>query len=89
MLLEAMSTEDQADIQSFFGVGGIHGLPNQPWDNVTGDPPFDPTSGQWGGYCTHGSVVFPTWHRPYVMLYEVRFTSFFDHVLPLTKQYFY
>lgn len=24
------------------------------------------------GYCTHGSVLFPTWHRPYVVQYEVR-----------------
>lgn len=24
------------------------------------------------GYCTHISVLFPTWHRPYVSLYEVR-----------------
>jgi len=23
------------------------------------------------GYCTHGNVLFPTWHRPYVALYEV------------------
>jgi tyrosinase len=68
--LQAMSTTDQSNIQSFFQVGGIHGLPNIPWDGVTGNPPFNPQSNQWGGYCTHGSVLFPTWHRPYVMLYE-------------------
>ena len=47
-------------------VTGIHGKPPIPWDNVKGisDPAF-------GGYCTHGSVIFPTWHRPYVVLYEV------------------
>ncbi|KAK5657068.1 hypothetical protein OQA88_3595 [Cercophora sp. LCS_1] len=22
------------------------------------------------GYCTHSSVLFPTWHRPYLVLYE-------------------
>jgi tyrosinase len=71
-----MSTQDQGYILSFFGVGGIHGLPYQPWDGANGDPPFDPSSGQWGGYCEHGSVLFPTWHRPYVMLYEVFSTSF-------------
>lgn len=24
------------------------------------------------GYCTHGSILFPTWHRPYLALFEVR-----------------
>ena len=23
------------------------------------------------GYCTHGSILFPTWHRPYLSLFEV------------------
>ena len=27
------------------------------------------------GYCTHGTVLFPTWHRPYVALFEVRTES--------------
>ena len=71
-----MSANDQKNIQSFFGVGGIHGLPNIAWDGAVGATSFDPNSGQWGGYCTHGSVLFPTWHRPYVMLYEVCHISF-------------
>ncbi|CAA7270513.1 unnamed protein product [Cyclocybe aegerita] len=67
--LQAMSSNNQANIQSFFQLGGIHGLPYIPWDGATGDQAWDPNT-QWGGYCTHGSVLFPTWHRPYVMLYE-------------------
>ncbi|KAF9473594.1 tyrosinase [Pholiota conissans] len=59
----------QTDVRSFFQLGGIHGLPYIPWDGITGDQPFDPNT-QWGGYCTHGSVLFPTWHRPYVLVYE-------------------
>ena len=44
---------------------GIHGYPTIEWDNAPGNP-------VWGwGYCTHDSVLFPTWHRPYVALYEV------------------
>ena len=67
--LELMYTkESQAALQSFFQVGGIHGLPYIPWDGVTGIP-----SPEWGGYCTHGSVLFPTWHRPYVSTFEVNF----------------
>jgi tyrosinase len=62
--------ESQAALQSFFQVGGIHGLPNIPWDGVTGIP-----NPRWGGYCTHGSVLFPTWHRPYVSAFEVIFNN--------------
>ena len=40
--------------------------PNVPWDGVLGD-----NTGAIG-YCTHSSILFPTWHRPYVALYEVR-----------------
>jgi hypothetical protein len=25
---------------------------------------------QSGGFCTHGSVLFPPWHRPFLALYE-------------------
>lgn len=44
---------------------GIHGLPNAPWDNVG-----DKWDGSPGGYCAHGVLTFPTWHRPYLALFE-------------------
>jgi tyrosinase len=44
---------------------GIHGQPWIPFDGV------QPTSGDAdNGYCTHLSILFPTWHRPYLALYE-------------------
>ncbi|KAF8061616.1 tyrosinase [Lyophyllum atratum] len=67
--LQAMFSRDNNDRESFFQLGGIHGLPYVPWDGANGDTPPDSRT-QWGGYCTHGTVLFPTWHRPYVMLYE-------------------
>ncbi|EIN06741.1 Di-copper centre-containing protein [Punctularia strigosozonata HHB-11173 SS5] len=57
-----MMGRDQSESLSWFGVGGIHGLPHTPWDNA-GDKP------QWG-YCAHATANFPTWHRPYVTLFE-------------------
>jgi len=48
---------------SYFQIGGIHSLPNEAWNGVVG-------LGS-GGYCTHGTVLFPTWHRTYLSLYEV------------------
>ena len=71
-----MSAENQTELLSFFQVSGIHGLPNVPWDGAT-DGQTNLTSFEWGGYCTHESVIFPTWHRPYVMLYEVCSKPFF------------
>jgi len=47
---------------SFFRIAGFHGSPfrgagyaNPEW---------------WGGYCNHGNVLFPTWHRAYTYRLE-------------------
>jgi len=47
---------------SFFKISGFHGQPfrgagytNPQW---------------WGGYCNHGNVLFPTWHRAYLLRLE-------------------
>ncbi len=47
---------------SFFKLGGYHGEPfrGAGW----GDSRF------WGGYCNHGNVLFPIWHRIYVLKLE-------------------
>ncbi|KAH9980147.1 photo-regulated tyrosinase [Lactifluus volemus] len=66
--LTIMFKDSQSDIISHFGIGGIHGLPFKEWDDAGGNNPV--SGSQWGGYCTHGSMLFPTWHRPYVALYE-------------------
>ncbi|KAF8263972.1 tyrosinase [Lactarius quietus] len=66
--LTAMFQTSQSDPISHFGIGGIHGLPYVQWEGSGGAKPVK--GSQWGGYCTHGCVLFPTWHRPYVALYE-------------------
>ena len=43
---------------------GIHGMPYIAWDE--NKKPVNVT-----GYCTHNSILFPSWHRPYVALVEV------------------
>jgi len=65
-----MFNTPQSNQLSQFGIGGIHGLPYVQWEGSGGNSPVQ--GSQWGGYCTHGNVLFPTWHRPYVALYEVR-----------------
>lgn len=51
-----------SDPHSFFVLGGYHGEPfrGAGWGS----------SAYWGGYCNHGNVLFPTWHRVYVLKVE-------------------
>ena len=50
------------DPRSFFMLGGYHGEPFRGggWGN----------SSYWGGYCNHGNILFPTWHRVYLVKLE-------------------
>ncbi|KAK4145629.1 common central domain of tyrosinase-domain-containing protein [Dichotomopilus funicola] len=50
---------------SYFQIAGIHGFPYQPWD----EPNCAPEVGNQG-YCTHDSLLFLPWHRPYMALFE-------------------
>ncbi|MCW2995283.1 MAG: melO [Conexibacter sp.] len=53
---------DEADPRSFFTIGGYHGEPFR--DQGATDRKW------WGGYCEHGTVLFPTWHRAYLLILE-------------------
>eukprot|EP00884_Botryococcus_braunii_P000736 jgi/Botrbrau1/10663/Bobra.53_2s0020.1 len=64
----AFEGKDTDDVWGCYQIAGIHGLPYQPYDNATGDWKWTP--GTWGGYCQHGSPLFPTWHRPYMLYIE-------------------
>lgn len=48
--------------RSFSTIGGYHGEPfrGAGWGNAT----------YWGGYCNHGNVLFPAWHRAYLLNLE-------------------
>lgn len=62
------------DLQSFFNMGGYHGEP------FVGP---DSSSTYWGGFCNHGNVLFPTWHRAYVLKLEEALQRFEpDVVMP-------
>lgn len=50
------------DPNSFFSIGGLHGEP------FRGKGELD--ASWWGGYCQHGTVLFPSWHRAYVWRME-------------------
>jgi tyrosinase len=52
------------DPRSFFSLGGYHGEPFRGAGWGFGNNSF------WGGYCNHGNVLFPTWHRVYLFKLE-------------------
>lgn len=54
--------KDVSDLRGFFTIGGFHGEP------FVGAGAID--NAYWGGYCNHGNVLFPTWHRVYLKKLE-------------------
>lgn len=74
---QALPPDDQ---MSYFRIAGIHGFPaNVSWNKGRDPVPredADLADSLWardgGFYCPHNSFVFPTWHRAYMMLFEVR-----------------
>ncbi|KAF3061355.1 Tyrosinase [Daldinia childiae] len=65
LALSWMQFTDQESQFSWYQITGIHGAPALTWADV------DPTPGnEHSGYCTHVSILFPPWHRPYLALYE-------------------
>lgn len=77
--LAAWQADGQTNTMSYYQVAGIHGRPYAPWDNVNGP------NGDYGtGYCTHDSILFPVWHRPYLALFE---TTLYGYVQNISARY--
>jgi tyrosinase len=53
---------DNPNPKDFFTIAGFHGMPFR--GAGYGDPTW------WGGYCNHGNVLFPSWHRAYLVCFE-------------------
>ncbi|KAH0562726.1 hypothetical protein GP486_002619 [Trichoglossum hirsutum] len=53
---------DNPNTVSFFNIAGFHGEPFRGAGYSS--------SQWWGGYCNHGNVLFPTWHRAYLLCLE-------------------
>ncbi|OHW91286.1 tyrosinase precursor, partial [Colletotrichum incanum] len=72
LALEAfMSKKVSESPFSYYEIGGIHGQPWRAWDGIT-SAEFGSSRGSinpQSGYCSHGSVVFPTWHRQALYLH--------------------
>lgn len=77
LTLQAWKSQSQSDPTSYYGVAGIHGVPNQEWDGVA----WNSNAQGAVGYCTHSSILFPTWHRAYMTLFEQQFYSVMQSVV--------
>ncbi|KAJ3530012.1 hypothetical protein NM208_g9513 [Fusarium decemcellulare] len=78
LALEKFKYMPVEDKLSYFRVAGIHAYPEIAWDGAPepkhAPPPEDKRPGKqpYGGYCNHNGLNFPTWHRPYMALFEQR-----------------
>ncbi|KAI9812447.1 MAG: hypothetical protein M1827_004678 [Pycnora praestabilis] len=63
LALQYIQTRNQSHTLSYYQIAGIHGRPFIPWEGVDGPNTY-------AGYCTHSSILFPPWHRPYLALFE-------------------
>ena len=61
---------DPTDTNSFFNIGGLHGEPFRGAGYGS--------AAWWGGWCNHGNILFPTWHRAYVLRLEEALRSIPD-----------
>lgn len=68
------------DPRSFFALAGYHGEPFQYRKQVDALPQVDYYP-YWGGYCNHGNVLFPPWHRVYVCKFEEALQSIVPGVM--------
>ncbi|KAF3903288.1 Tyrosinase [Dactylellina cionopaga] len=66
LALAQIQAANTSDPLSFYQLSGIHGAPYIAWPNPKETGNFDATR----GYCTHRSVLFATWHRPYMLMFE-------------------
>ncbi|KAK6515094.1 hypothetical protein TWF506_007441 [Arthrobotrys conoides] len=60
-----LQVASETDDLSFYRLSRIHGAPFTPWQM-----PEEGNYNRQVGYCTHHSVLFLTWHRPFLLLLE-------------------
>ncbi|EQB47725.1 hypothetical protein CGLO_13112 [Colletotrichum gloeosporioides Cg-14] len=78
--LQKFYDKPYTDRLSYFQVAGIHGYPgNRSWDNSESPPKSDRPGPKI--YCTHNKLTFPTWHRPYMALFEQTMYQLMDEAL--------
>ncbi|KAJ8123927.1 hypothetical protein ONZ43_g235 [Nemania bipapillata] len=78
LALSWMQYTSQDSPFSWYQIAGIHGAPGLTWGNVAPLPGNDNL-----GYCHHVSILFLTWHRPYLVLYEQTLYNIIQYIASL------
>ncbi|KAF2752129.1 Di-copper centre-containing protein [Sporormia fimetaria CBS 119925] len=60
--MEKFMNKDKDDRVGYYQIAGIHGRPSISWNGA----PYLNNA----GYCPHGEVLFGSWHRPYLAVFE-------------------
>ncbi|KAF9878953.1 hypothetical protein CkaCkLH20_03853 [Colletotrichum karsti] len=68
---------------SYFELAAIHGLPYKKWPDEDWNK-MVPVDNPFQGFCTHSSILFLTWHRPYLAIFE---TELYKHVNFIANAY--
>ncbi|KAF2863995.1 tyrosinase precursor, Monophenol monooxygenase [Piedraia hortae CBS 480.64] len=71
LALQAYYKQKSTDPTSYYQIAGIHGVPQQNYNNVGKCS----TCSNTDGYCTHDSILFPSWHRVYIAHFEQQFVA--------------
>lgn len=62
--MERFQAKDKNDMLSYYQVVGVHGRPFVTWNN------FPTPLVNQAGFCPHSNVLFGSWHRPYLAIFE-------------------
>lgn len=62
----ALQKKPKEDPDSWFNIAACHGEPRKA--DEEGHKPA--LQNWWGGYCAHGNILFPMWHRAYLLRLE-------------------
>jgi tyrosinase len=68
--LQALQNVDTDAPMSYYQIAGIHGTPHVKWPDRDWNSMSQVDGSQSGGFCTHNSILFLPWHRPYLALFE-------------------
>jgi len=64
--MERFQAMDKNDPLSYYQIAAVHGRPYRTWNN------FPTPLVNQAGFCPHSNVLFGSWHRPYLAVFEVR-----------------
>jgi tyrosinase len=62
--MQRFMNKPKNDRLSYYAIAGVHGTPFVSWNN------FPTPLVNEAGFCPHGNILFSTWHRPYLAVFE-------------------